>query len=128
MTLRIAAALFSALFATGVFADGIAGVWKHVEEPGWIEIRVVDGVANGTVLRNDKFPERVGRQILKDAVDTSGEGVWNGQVYAECMGEYKDAEISLIEPDRLRFKVKVGFISRSLEWQRAEGVPAPADN
>ena len=44
---------------TLVSAQDIAGFWQHAEEPGWIEISLATGT--GTVVRNDKFPERAGR-------------------------------------------------------------------
>lgn len=123
MMVRIALVLVVLLTPTLVFADDIAGFWKHAEEPGWIEIRPEEG--SGTVVRNDLYPERVGRQLVKDLVaDDSREGVWRGQVYAERLGEYKDAEISMPEPDRMQFKVKVGFMSRTIDWVRVDEVPA----
>jgi hypothetical protein len=104
-------------------AGDISGVWKHADEPGWIEISLDEG--SGTVVRNDKFPERVGREIVKELqADKSKENLWRGQVYAEKLGEYKDAEISLPEPDIMQFKVKVGFMSRTIEWMRVDAVPA----
>lgn len=48
-------------------------------------------------------------------------GFWK---HAEKLGEYKDAEITLAEPDLMTIKVKVGFISRTVEWRRVETVPA----
>jgi hypothetical protein len=103
-------------------AGDINGFWQHADEPGWIEIRLDEG--RGTVIRNDKFPDRVGREIVKGlAADESEENLWRGQVYAERLGEYRDAEISLPEPDRMQFKVKVGFISRTVEWVRVDQVP-----
>ncbi len=111
--------LLLAMFAAPpAFAGDISGFWKHAEEPAWIEIRLDEG--KGTVVRNDKYPERVGREIVKGLeADQSEENLWHGQVYAERLGEYKDAEISLPEPDRMKFKVKVGFMSRTVEWVRA---------
>jgi uncharacterized protein (DUF2147 family) len=114
------AALLAAPFAS---AEDISGLWKHADEPGWIEISLDEG--RGTVIRNDKFPERVGREILKDLVTEDPEqALWKGLIYAEKLGEYKDAQISLVEPDRMTIKVKVGFMSRTVEWQRVEAVPA----
>jgi len=111
------------LAAPCAFAGDVSGFWKHAEEPGWIEINLDEG--KGTVVRNDKFPDRVGREILKDLkVDGSEQGLWTGQIYAEKLGEYKDAEITLAEPDLMTIKVKVGFMSRTVEWQRVEAVPA----
>ena len=120
--------LMSVLLATSqAFAADISGFWKSVDAPGWIEIKLAQG--KGFVVRNDKFPERVGREILKDLkADDSEQGLWTGQIYAERAGEYKDAELTLAEADRMEIKVKVGFISRTLEWQRVEEVPAmPAE-
>ena len=120
---RIAFFLCALLAAPLSLADDISGVWKHADEPGWIEISLDEG--KGTVVRNDKFPERVGREIVKELqADGSKENLWRGQVYAEKLGEYKEVEISLSEPDLMQFKVKVGFMSRSIEWVRVDAVPA----
>ena len=120
---RIAFLVCAMLTAPLLSAAEISGFWKHADEPGWIEISLDEG--KGTVVRNDKFPERVGRQIIKELqADGSKENLWRGQVYAEKLGEYKDAEISLKEPDLMQFKVKVGFMSRTIEWVRVDAVPA----
>ncbi len=105
-----------------VSAQDIGGLWKHAEEPGWIEISLEKGA--GTVVRNDKFPERVGRQILKDiSADKSKPALWHAQVFAQALGEYKDAKVSLPEPDEMHIKVKVGFLSRTIEWRRVPALP-----
>ena len=124
---RITLFLCAMLVAPLSLAGDISGVWKHADEPGWIEISLDEG--SGTVVRNDKFPERVGREIVKELqADKSKENLWRGQVYAEKLSEYKDAEISLSEPDIMQFKVKVGFMSRTIEWVRVDAVPAtPGD-
>lgn len=120
---RIAFFLCALLAAPLAGANDIAGLWKHADEPGWIEIRLDEG--SGTVVRNDKFPERVGREIVKDLVaDGSEDKLWHGQVYAEKLGEYKKAEITLPAPDRMRFRVKAGFITRTVEWVRVDSLPA----
>ena len=105
-----------------VWAGDLSGYWKHESEPGWMEVRFEGEAGSGTVVRNDVYPERVGRLLLKDLV-ADGDG-WRGQVYAQKLEEYKDAELSLQEPDRLKIKVKVGFISRTVEWHRIEQLPA----
>ena len=119
MIVRVVLILAALLVVPLASAADINGVWKHADEPGWIEIRLDEG--KGIVVRNDKFPERVGREVLKDlTTDDSEEGRWNGQIFAEKLGEYKDAEITLAEPDRMKIKVKVGFMSRTLEWLRVD--------
>ena len=124
---RIALIAFAVLLVPQALAGDISGIWKHADEPGWIEISLDQG--KGIVVRNDKFPERVGREILRELqADGSRDNVWQGQVYAEKLGKYKDAEISLNEPDLMQFKVKAGFISRTIDWVRVDALPASGDN
>ena len=88
-----------------------------------IEIRLEEG--SGTVVRNDKFSDRVGRKILKDLeADKSKQDLWHGLIYAEKLREYRDVEVSLPEADRMLFKGKVGFMSRTVEWVRVDKIPA----
>jgi hypothetical protein len=111
-----------ALFAPGLLADGLAGMWKNAEQPAWIEIEVSEGQGTGTVRRNDNKPEAVGRVLLKGVVAQEGSAGWVGQIYAEKLGEYKDATITLPEPDQMQIVVKVGFMSRTVNWARAAPV------
>lgn len=125
-TLIALSVTFAVVIAAPVaMAEDLAGFWKHADEPGWIEITVEEEVGRAVVVRNDVYPERVGRQILKDLrADDKHDGLWRGQVYADRLGEYKDAEISSREPGQMEIKVKVGFISRTVDWVRVESVPA----
>ena len=124
MTVRILLTLVAVLSASLASAGDIVGIWQHADEPAWIEIRMEDGVGKGTVVRNEVYPERVGRELLQDlAADEHEEALWRGQVYAERLGEYKDAEILLAEPDSLQIKVKVGFMSRTIDWVRVDEIP-----
>jgi len=109
------------LVSTALLADDLAGDWKNDEQPAWIEIRFEGDSATGTVRRNDKKPEAVGRVLLKDVV-RHGE-TWVGQIYAERFEEYKDAEISLPDPDHMEIKVKVGFMSKTVTWTRDKAIP-----
>ena len=76
-------------------------------------------------MRNDKFPDRMGRTILNDLqADKSKKGLWHGVIYVEKLGEYKDVEISLPEADQMLIKGRVGFMSRTVEWVRVDEMPA----
>ncbi len=122
MIIRISFLLSALLFTPLAFSADISGIWKHAKEPGWIEIQLE--VGSGTVVRNDKFPERAGREILKDLqADQAKQGVWKGMIFVERLGEYKKATVSLPDPDRMLIKVKVGFISRTVEWVRVDQMP-----
>jgi hypothetical protein len=121
----LAYAVFSA--TPLALAEDINGFWKHPDAPAWIEISLDEG--KGTVVRNDKFPERAGRVVVKELqADDAEENLWHGQVYAERLSEYRKAEISLPEPDRMEFKIKVGFRSPIIEWIRVDEVPAVSAN
>ena len=120
---QIAFFLGALLFAPLALSGDISGFWKHAKGPVWIEIRLEEG--GGTVVRNDKFSDRVGRKILKDLqADKSKQGLWHGLIYAEKLGEYKDVEVSLPEADRMLLKGKAGFMSRTVEWVRVDKIPA----
>ena len=117
MTVRRALLFCALLFTPQAFSADISGIWKHAKEPGWIEVQLEEGSA--TVVRNDKFPDRVGRKILKDLeADESQQGLWRGVIYVEKLGEYRDVEVTLPEADRMLITGKVGFISRTVEWVR----------
>lgn len=71
------------------------------------------------MVRNDEFPDRVGRRILIDLqADKSKRDLWHGQIYAEKLGEYKEVEVSLPEADLMLITGRVGFMSRTVERVR----------
>ena len=122
--IRRALLLCALVFTPLAFSADISGIWKHAQNPLWIEIRLEEG--SGTVVRNDQFPDRVGREILKDIeADKSELGLWHGLIYVEKLAESKDVEVTLREPDRMLFTGKVGFLSRTVEWVRVDTIPAP---
>ncbi len=107
-----------------VVAQDLAGLWKNKELPAWIEVRFDNGMGTGTVVRNDEYPDRVGRVLLKDLRPEAGEtAAWHGQIYADRLKDYTDALVALPEPDRMFIEVKVGFFSRTVEWTRVAGLP-----
>ena len=123
------ALLFKSIFFIGALlftplavSRDISGFWKHVNASVWIDIQLEEG--SGTVVRNDKFPDRVGRTILEYLqADTSKQDAWQGRIYVEKLGEYKDVEISLPEADQMLIKGRVGFMSRTVEWVRVDEIP-----
>jgi len=112
--------------ASIVRADaGIAGFWQHEKEPVWIEMRPDSAV--GVAVRNDNRPDRIGFQVVTDLAATEEPDVWTAQVYAAQLQEYRDARITLESADLMAFTVKVGFITRTVEWQRVAEVPLPTN-
>ena len=80
-----------------------------------------EGVA--IMVRNDDRPDRVGFKVVTDLVETGKANQWSGQVFAAQLGEYRDATITLKNENRMAFTVKVGFVRRTVEWQRVHAVP-----
>jgi len=119
----VSASLLFLVSPTMVAAGDLAGIWQHESEPVWIQIEADETV--GRVQRNDNKPEAVGFEMIRNLAQSGNDNAtWTGQVYAAKLGEFKSAEIELIDEDVMRFKVKVGFMSRTVEWQRVDAVPA----
>ena len=104
-------------------AADISGFWQHPKDPVWIEVSATEGV--GIALRNDDDPATVGFEVLKEMTAGAKEGVWVGEVFVPQLGGYKRVEVTLPSNDTLKMKVKIGFLSRSLEWSRVASVPQP---
>ena len=115
---RITLLMVASLVAPWSLAGDLSGVWQNEDQPAWIEIQFNDGQGTGTVRRNDNKPEAVGRVIIKDLVAEEGGAGWVGQIYAARLNEFKDATITLPEPERMQIVVSVGFMSRTVNWIR----------
>jgi len=119
--------MLSAMVALpGHTKDELAGYWQHESEPVWIEMRPETG--EGVMLRNDNRPDRVGFLVVTDLEAGDEPNDWSAQVFAARLGEYRKAEITLAADDRMVFTVKVGFMRRSVEWQRVSEVPPATDD
>ena len=78
-------------------------------------------------LRNHNRPDRVRFLVVTDLVAGDDPAEWSAQVFAARLGEYRKAQITLTDENRMIFTVKVGFMRRSVEWTRVSEVPAEAD-
>ena len=104
----------------------LAGYWQHESDPVWIEMQPETG--QGVMLRNDNRPDRVGFLVVTDFEASDESNEWSAQVFAARFGEYRKATITLPADDRMVFTVKVGFMRRSVEWQRVSEVPPATDD
>jgi len=119
--------MLSAMFALPGHAENeLAGYWQHESEPVWIEMQPETG--QGVMLRNDNRPDRVGFLVVTDLEASDEPNEWSAQVFAARLGEYRKAEITLSSDGRMVFTVKVGFMRRSVEWQRVSEVPPATDD
>ena len=106
-------------------AEGISGFWQHPKDPVLIEVTSTAG--NGLAVRNDNDPSSIGFAVLKEVTVGEQKGRWTGQVFVPQLGSYKRVELSLPTADTLKMKVKIGFLTRSLEWARVSEVPEAPD-
>ena len=80
------------------------------------------------MVRSDNRPDRVGFLVVTDLEASDEPNEWSAQVFAARFGEYRKATITLLADDRMVFTVKVGFMRRSVEWQRVLEVPPATDD
>ena len=104
----------------------LAGYWQHESDPVWIEMQ--PDIGQGVMVRNDNRPDRIGFLVVTDLETSDDPDAWSAQVFAARLGEYRRAEITLSADDRMVFTVKVGFMRRSVEWQRVSEVPPATDD
>ena len=110
----------------GHAGDELAGYWQHESDPVWIEMQPETG--QGVMVRNDNRPDRLGFLVVTDLEAGDDPNAWSAQVFAARLGEYRQADIALAADDRMVFTVKVGFMRRSVEWQRVSEVPPATDD
>jgi hypothetical protein len=119
--------MLSAMVALPGHAENeLAGYWQHESEPVWIEMQ--PGSGQGVMVRSDNRPDRVGFLVVTDLEASDEPNEWSAQVFAARFGEYRKATITLPADDRMVFTVKVGFMRRSVEWQRVSEVPPATDD
>tara|TARA_B110000305_G_scaffold39584_1_gene40650 strand:- start:100 stop:555 length:456 start_codon:yes stop_codon:yes gene_type:complete len=111
------------LFISVASSNDLSGVWKHSERTIWIEITTEKGT--GIIVRNDRFPHRVGRTFMTDIkANKYRPNVWYGLAYIEKLKDFKKVEISLAEADKMLITGNMGFLSRTVEWTGFDKLPA----
>ena len=126
--MQVIGLLVTGAVASLSLAGDLTGYWKMDEDPVWIEIKNDNDQLTGTVVKNANIPEATGRTMLKDVTADKGEAsTWQGQVYAQKLGSFKDATITQPDADHMAFKVKVGLMSRTVTWTRITADELPKD-
>ena len=118
----IVAALLSFVCNVSAASD-LNGFWQHPKDPVWLEVN--EAMGTGIAVRNDDDPSSAGFAVLKEFVRGPKEGQWSGQVYVPQLGDYKRVTVTLPNASTLKMKVKIGFISRSVEWTKVASLPQP---
>ena len=104
-------------------ASDLNGFWQHPKNPVWLEVN--EAMGTGVAIRNDDDPGSVGFAVLKEVMTGPKGEQWSGQVYVPQLGDYKRVIVTLPNPSTLKMKVKIGFISHSVEWTKVASVPQP---
>jgi len=94
----------------------IVGTWNTLEDNTAIQIIEQKGILFGRIKASDNSKAQVGRLILKDLVKSGN--AWTGKIFAAKKNEWYDVEISS-EKNRLKLKIKVGFVHKNLIWEKA---------
>jgi len=94
----------------------IVGTWNTLEDNTKIQIIEQKGMLNGRIKSSDNTKAQVGRLILKDLVKSGN--AWTGKIFAVKRNEWYDVEVSS-EKNRLKLKIKVGFVQKNLIWEKA---------
>ena len=104
-------------------ASDLSGFWQHPKDSVWLDVN--EALGTGIAVRNDDDPSSIGFAVLKGVVAGPKQGQWSGQVYVPQLGAYKQVIVTLPDANTLKMKVKIGFISRSVEWTKVASVPQP---
>ena len=107
------------LLSASVVAETLDGLWRLEDKPVWITIASDAGL----VSYSKDDPDAQGKTLLRNLRVTNVDNRWQGQIYVKQLKAYKDADIILISSDSMDITVKVGFMRRTVTWQRSTAIP-----
>ena len=105
--------------------DLLAGIWKQSGKDIWLEIKFDQAAGTGRVIRNDKRPESVGNPLLTELTSSADEGKGEGLMYVPQTKSLHRATLRLAGAKGMTMKVKVGFMSKTVDWLRVEDNTQP---
>ncbi|MGI9288221.1 MAG: hypothetical protein ACR2P1_22745 [Pseudomonadales bacterium] len=102
-------------------ANRLLGYWQAEGKPAIVEITKPESdIYIGTVVQNAAVPKAVGKQVFKDLRYDAATQQWNGLFYIIPRDKDAKANVSSTGKDSFQMKVKVGFISRTVDWRRVD--------
>lgn len=110
------------VFSQATVADSLDGLWSLTDKPVYMSIQSPVGL----VAYSQKDPDAVGKTLLRNLVADDRPNTWQGEIYVRQLKRFEDAQISLISVDSMKITVKLGFISKTLYWERSAQVPESA--
>lgn len=110
--------LMIALFSVTNYAQSktdLVGEWVVGKQNTVVKIELQDDAYCGAIMSSDNPKVEIGKLMVKDLKEKKGK--WKGKVYAPQRNEWYDAEF-IPKENTLDVKIKVGFMSRTMEWIR----------
>lgn len=107
------------LLSASVVAETLDGLWRLEDKLVWITIASDAGL----VSYSKDDPDAQGKTLLRNLRVTSVDNRWQGQIYVKQLKAYTDADIILTSSDSMDITVKVGFMRRTVTWQRSTAIP-----
>ena len=77
------------------------------------------------MIRNDKRPESVGKGLLTELTSSAGEGKGEGLMYVPQTKSRHRAPLTLAGAKGMTVKVKVGFMSKTVDWLQVKDKMQP---
>jgi uncharacterized protein (DUF2147 family) len=106
------------LFSITAFSQtDISGKWNTGDQNTLVEIVQQNGVYIGKIISSDNPKVKQGKVILRNV--KAKKAGWAGEIYAPRRSEWYDAEIST-SGNKLKLKMSVGFISKTVEWTKVD--------
>jgi hypothetical protein len=105
--------------SSSVVAEVLDGLWRLEDKPVWITI----ASGAGLVSYSKDDPAAQGKALLRNLSATNVDNRWQGQIYVKQLKAYRDADIILTSLDSMEITVKVGFMRRTVNWQRSAEIP-----
>lgn len=111
--------LLLTLFNVASYAQSeydLAGEYIIGEQNTIVKIIEYNNEHSGKLISSDNPKAKLGILMVKD-LKQDKKSKWKGKVYAPKRNEWYDAEFTPKEKS-LEIKVKVGFLSKTMEWKR----------
>jgi len=114
------------LFGTAIFAQNdLTGTWNTGEENTIVKIFEKEGKYFGEIVSSDNSKVKIGKQIIKNLELDDDE--WEGELFSAKKQEWYDAEFKP-GADKMGITVKVGFFSKTVEWERVKSATEDKEN
>jgi uncharacterized protein (DUF2147 family) len=94
----------------------IIGTWNTLENNTRIQIIEEKSMLIGRIKSSDNTKVQVGKIILKDLTKTGNS--WSGKIFSLKRNEWYDVEI-IPQKNKLDLKIQIGFVHRSLTWEKS---------